>query len=584
MHPPSRMLASAAILIAMLAAAAGVRGSTPPSSPSFAERVDVQLVNLEVFVTDAKGRPVTDLAAKDFRVFEDGRPVELQHFAWVDGGKAGTASPLSSSTGENAAPEAPVRVVVVLDEEHTRAQNRAALFSRLGEVLGERLPRGSQVMIWRYEHGMQVLLPFTGSRRDLLAALDRAARTISAGQINSDEDWNTTLSLLYLDATGRTGGPCIDGPSIARGYSEEKQAEVRRTIAALGRLVGTLDGLPGRKLVLYVSDGLPLRPGEEAWETYLELCGGRGASSGRKDAMDVSAMSPAAQAMRPDPEKERLEGLTFDTSKEWDTLAARANGEGVSLYSLVTRGPAAFTPAIQHDAPESGPSALILGGAEANRLDAAFLMASETGGRLIYNGAEVGKALAGIVDDLSFYLLGYPAPNPGDGRIRRLRVEVARSGVQVRHRRSYALKSDDQRASDKLLTRLYYDVGENTLGLKLTPKSAEPKDPARTTRLQVAVPLRGLTLVSGSGAEQQLQGLITVYVVSRDAGGSATPVRRRLLTLHFPASEAASVRQRAFLYEVAMQLPKGNNDVAVAVRDEFTGEISFAGQAVRVPR
>jgi VWFA-related protein len=580
MHRPPRMLASAAILITLLAAAAGVRGSAPPS---FAERIDVQLVNLEVFVTDAHGRPVTDLAAKDFRVFEDDRPVELQHFAWVDGGKAGPGSPLGPSKGESAAAEAPVRVVVILDEEHTRAQNRAALFSRLGEVLGERLPRGSQVMIWRYDRGMQVLLPFTSSRRDLLAALDKAAATISAGQINTDEDWRTTLALLHMDATGQTGGPCIDGPAIARGYSEEKQGEVRRTIAALGRLVGTLDGLPGRKLVLYVSDGIPLRPGEEAWETYLELCGGRGARSGQRDAKDVATFSPGMQAMRPDPENLRLEGLTFDTSKEWDTLAARANGEGVSLYSLVTGGPAALTPAIQLDAAESGPSALVLGGAEANRLDAAFLLASETGGRLLYNGAEVGKALAGIVDDLSFYLLGYPAPNPGDQHIRRLRVEVRRSGVRVRHRLSYALRSDDQRASDRLLTRLYYDVGENSLGLKLTPKSAAAKDPARTTRLQVAVPLRGLTLVSASGAEPQLQGLITVYVVSRDAGGSATPVRRRLLPLRFPASEAETVREHAFLYEVAMQLPKGHNDVAVAVRDELTGEISFAGQAIRVP-
>jgi VWFA-related protein len=582
MHPLQRISISAALPIAILATAAGLGGST---LPSFVERVDVQLVNLEVFVTDKQGRPVTDLAAKDFRVFEDDRPVELQHFAWVDGGKGATGNPLDpSKAAAAAAAYPPVRVVVVLDEEHTRAQNRAALFSRLGEVLGERLPRGSQVMIWRYDRGMQVLLPFTDSHRDLFAALARAAATISAGQINADEDWRTTLALLHMDATGQTGGPCIDGPSIARGYSEEKQGEVRRTIAALGRLVGTLDGLPGRKLVLYVSDGIPLRPGEEAWETYLELCGGRGASSGHREAMDVSTMSPEAQAMRPNPEAQRLEGLTFDTSKEWDKLAARANGEGVSLYSLITAGPAAFTPSIQLDAPESGPSALILGAAEANRLDAAFLLASETGGRLIYNGAEVGEALAGIVDDLSFYLLGYPAPNPGDGHIRRLRVEVARSGVQVRHRRSYALKTDDQRASDKLLTRLYYDVGENSLGLKLTPKSAEPKDPARTTRLQVAVPLRGLTLVSGSNAEPQLQGLITVYVVSRDAGGSATPVRRRLLPLHFPAAEAEAVRQRAFLYEVAMQLPKGHNDVAVAVRDEFTGEISFAGQAIRVPR
>src|SRR5579863_3982481 len=58
-----------------------------PALPSFAERVDVHQVSLEVFVTDPEGHPVADLAARDFRVFEDGRPIELQSFAWVEGGE-----------------------------------------------------------------------------------------------------------------------------------------------------------------------------------------------------------------------------------------------------------------------------------------------------------------------------------------------------------------------------------------------------------------------------------------------------------------------------------------------------------------
>ncbi|HEY6321658.1 MAG TPA: VWA domain-containing protein [Thermoanaerobaculia bacterium] len=595
MSRPGRISISAAILGALLAAAAGTPaaaraaraaeaagapgGGTPPL-PSFAERVDVRQVNLEVFVTDAQGRAVTDLTASDFRVFEDGSPVALQSFSWVDGGKGAAGRPAPGSQAAGAADETPVRAVVVLDEEHTRAPDRAALFARLGEVLAGRLPHGSQVTIWRYNGGMSVLLPFTGERHDILATLAKEAATFSARQIYADEDRLSTLAALHEDALA---GPCLYGEQIARAYAERQRAEVLRDVDALGRLVGTLEGLAGRKLLLYVSDGIPLRPGEEAWATFLELCGGSGQQSGVKGAMDVGAMSPELKIQRPDPAKLRLEALTYDTSKEWEALTARANGQGLSLYSLVTGGPASLSSAIQNES--SGPSAIVLGGEEDNRLDAVFFLAAETGGRLVYNGRDVEQALGGIVDDLSYYLLGYPAPDPTNGRIRRLRVEVARAGLRVRHRRTYALESEDQRASDRLLTRLYYDVGENPLGLKLTSKTAGPRERATTTRLQLTVPLSGLALLPASDAEpRQLQGRITVYLVSRDGEGNTSPVRRRVLPLRFPAAEAESVRQRTFLYEVAMQLRQGRNDLAVAVRDDVTGEISFAGQVVTMPR
>ena len=51
------------------------------NSPGTSERLDVNLVEMYVVVTDREGRPVSGLDADDFRVFEEGEPREIAAFA-----------------------------------------------------------------------------------------------------------------------------------------------------------------------------------------------------------------------------------------------------------------------------------------------------------------------------------------------------------------------------------------------------------------------------------------------------------------------------------------------------------------------
>ena len=55
------------------------------NSPGPSERLDIDLVELYTVVTDRQGNPVTDLPPQRFRVFEDGRPMEIATFG--DGGE-----------------------------------------------------------------------------------------------------------------------------------------------------------------------------------------------------------------------------------------------------------------------------------------------------------------------------------------------------------------------------------------------------------------------------------------------------------------------------------------------------------------
>jgi hypothetical protein len=76
----------AALLAALAATAAPAAAQQQPADQPalFVEQVDVNVVNVEVFVTDRQGNRVTGLGRDDFELFEDGEPVEITNVYAID--------------------------------------------------------------------------------------------------------------------------------------------------------------------------------------------------------------------------------------------------------------------------------------------------------------------------------------------------------------------------------------------------------------------------------------------------------------------------------------------------------------------
>ena len=78
-----------AILVAALCATVAAQQQPPAPQPPADQppvtfRVEVNYVEVDAFVTDAQGAPVTDLTAADFDVFEDGKPQKVSAFSLVN--------------------------------------------------------------------------------------------------------------------------------------------------------------------------------------------------------------------------------------------------------------------------------------------------------------------------------------------------------------------------------------------------------------------------------------------------------------------------------------------------------------------
>ena len=58
------------------------------SLPKLTETMDIRVVNVDVVVTDKKGKTVTGLTKDDFQLFENGVPKTISNFYEVEGPKA----------------------------------------------------------------------------------------------------------------------------------------------------------------------------------------------------------------------------------------------------------------------------------------------------------------------------------------------------------------------------------------------------------------------------------------------------------------------------------------------------------------
>src|SRR5437868_11104129 len=74
--------------------------STPPPPSPFGERVDVNIVNVEVWVTDKDGNPVNGLQRGDFEIREDGKALPVANFEAFVKKEAAPAFPPSAPGAE----------------------------------------------------------------------------------------------------------------------------------------------------------------------------------------------------------------------------------------------------------------------------------------------------------------------------------------------------------------------------------------------------------------------------------------------------------------------------------------------------
>lgn len=563
------------------------------SSAPFVDRLDVRNVLVDVVVEGRNGEPVLDLTAADFRVTEDGDPVEILSFTPPRlGGSSQEIGARRSAPGDGAA-SVPRRTVVLFDELHLHPNHRKRVLQHTRNTVKDMMDDGDEVMLARFDGQLRVIQPFTTDRK---AVLDQLKDELDVRRVPIRTAWRETertLAYLYniqemnTDAPDRAvqgpaarpsgDDPCVQNGHIARTHAQDMHNLASASITGLFQMVGSLARRDGRKSLLYVSDGLPLTPGTAVYRYAAELCDGTGASQGVDNVVDTSLFGTGKNT-RWDPKKAALELAEFEMTREWRQLAALANSKEVSIYPLQASG-------LQAGRAAGVDNTTISMGAEfAQRVDiedSMNLIADQTGGSVIKNTNDFATAMGEVLQESDrTYRLSYAPLKPGDGREHRIEVKVDRPDVRLRHRKSYLNQTAEQRMADAVVATLLHGEIDNPLAADLAVRAGEPpKDKGQhIVQLRVELPLESLTTLAQEGVEK---GQFTVLVAARENSGRFTPVGNRAFPVAF--DEGAAPEEDSYVYEIALPLRGDGATIAVAVRDDISGTTSFLKQAVALP-
>ena len=559
----------AALLLVCGAAIAEDRGMQRPAvGAGFGDEVEVTVVNVETYVRDRQGRPVSGLTAEDFQISQDGVPMPITNFAVLTpdrfhGDVAVTEPAVSSSTAP--IDVRPSYIVLYVDNENILPRHRSRVMRSVREFVDDVLIPPVQMMVVSSERSLKVLQPFCDDPVAVNQALDQVAKYAGTRverdrerrliierieEINSDP--GITVPEFLMEAEMLVVQAQIEGQIIA--YAERESDSVTDALAALRQVFALVSGVEGRTAIIHVSSGLALEPGIGLMHEYASVF------------RDNSLLVKQQQT---------------NQLPNFHSLAASANLHEVSLYTIDASG---LSPLEGFGADDLRPPAAYASAAtQKSYQNSLRYMADATGGLAVFNTNDVSAGLEKIRDDLfNYYSLGYTVTETGEDRVHRIRVELPNHpDYQVRYREWYVEKSLATQVQERVFSSLVLDFDDNPMGVRLAVGDPTPTAKGRwQVPFQVSIPLRNLALVAEA---DDFVGRVELFLGARDSRGLESKPERIEHEVRIPAAQYQAALAARYQIDIQLVVREQQHRVGVGLMDHATRQTSYARVDVAVP-
>jgi VWFA-related protein len=531
------------------------------SKPPFTLKTATHLVLVDVVATDGKGKPVTDLKPEDFVVTEDGHSQSVRSFSFqqpaVSSDRPQTAvDPLPPGVVTNipSYKKSAVWNVVVLDALNSPMLDQSNTRQQLLKVI-DKIPN-QPAAIYILTDRLRLLQDFStdpAALKRVIAGLNnKGSVLVDNAKGGHEAERYSPIFWAAIPESARQGILRYE----SEGTASHTRDRLKITLDALTALAQNLKSLPGRKNLIWVSEGFPftIEPGAtvDARESVTH----------RNYTVSISstanALFDSQIAIYPIDSRGIVTSDVYDpASRGYDPLG-RGQSE-IGLTSTVSE--------------------------ENNNLDVVHSsmqeIAERTGGKAFYNRNEIGDAIIESMDDgNTYYTLAYsPSNHEWNGKFRRISVKSKRSGVKLRYRLGYfAIPPGMNRSPQEQAAAFAQAMDISSPVSTAILFKARVIPPSEKTKNQVVVnylvPATGLSFEEGADKLQHASVNCSVEVFT--SNGELLKKEGTNLTAALQPDVYEKVVREGFPCQEKFAVPPGEYILRLGVRDNATGLIGTA--------
>jgi VWFA-related protein len=442
--------------LSLLALAPLSRPQPAPDQVVIHTGTHVVLVN--VVAKDKHGKAVGNLTRDDFILLDNGQPQKIGLFALEDSGSGALKAEVSATPGKwtfTNRPSIAGVTVFLFDELNTQLADQELAKKDFLHYLRE-LPPDSRGAVFVLGDSLALLHDFTQDLASLLAAISSHTNRVNSEVTASTAPPASSHSLTGDQTTTTEWDNFIKlSNQPYRDYAETVRAT--RTAAALEIIAGHLQGLPGRKTLIWISGGFPIQLGlrnsvDAIPDSSVESqrSGGRGRrGGGTRSNVESHAGNSGSNNQSKPPTADILSADLPGTGTSFVNDVVRAiralNEADVAVYPVNARGVTAPAP-FQADRSSIAKHGKRSGDNFAPDFDDETLqaLADQTGGLVFHHINDLSAAIGEAMGDgrVSYSLTFSPPDRSLDGAYHKLEVTVKRPEVKLRYRPGYVASRD----------------------------------------------------------------------------------------------------------------------------------------------
>jgi len=531
-----------------------------------AYEVEVTVTNASVVVTDKDGNRVTGLKPENFEIYEDNLRMRLTNFyevksleVYVPPPEPEKDVPPPSRSLPIESPQFKNKIIFYFDNWHLHPMNRNWSVKKLETFIQNNFTpqnESNEGMVVCLGQKLEILQEFTSNQGQLRAAFEKAKKRSGQSLLRARTKEDMKKELNRMVSEFRRGDNRYESfgqaMNYARNYVEAENNDLSYSLKSLSAFIDHITGIEGKKMLIYVSDGLPLNPGDEVFG-YIDNA------------------FPTGNA--------RAEAMNYDATNIFKELTARCNASEISLYPINARGLEAAVLTADKGAgwdTYSKGSGMMRATSRVQN-DALKLMANETGGVSILNTNAIAAGLEKMSDDLQFYYsLGYVSPDKVEGKYHSIEVKLVgvaeKYDVRVRH--GYLRVSLEEKIRESVYSRLFLQRQDNPMHVMAQVMSVEPlqKTKKLCLNLKILIPIKNLTLYS---QENEYVGRIKVYIALKDSQNHFSPCHELTEDIKIPFRDYEEALRSSYPYIAEMYVDPGDYTISLAVKDVTASVLNY---------